>query len=119
MKPEQQRIAIAQACGWKLTETAVTYPNGLVIGFHPPEYVREVFLKACPDYLNDLNAMHEAEEVLSAGQINTYLGHLYKFGKVAAADSNPWEIIVARVAVHAPAAQRAEAFLRTLNLWTP
>ena len=96
MKPEQQRIAIAETCGWNLTETAVTYPNGLVIGFHPPEYVREVFLKACPDYLNDLNAMHEAEKKLPDALFVRYAN---------------W------IPPCATAEARAEAFLRTLGKW--
>jgi len=112
MTPESQRIAVAEACGWTLCHNTGGLPCGV-----PPGFIHEENSRQVPDYLNDLNAMHEAEKVLSAGQINTYLGHLYKYAKVATADSNPWEIIVARVAVHATAAQRAEAFLRTLNLW--
>jgi len=43
MKPEQQRIAIARACG----EDNDSILRGLI-----------------PDYLNDLNAMHEAEQTM-------------------------------------------------------
>lgn len=43
MTPEAQRIAIAEACGWQLLGGMWHHPIG---GF-------------IPDYLNDLNAMHE------------------------------------------------------------
>jgi hypothetical protein len=121
MTQEQKRIAIAEVCGWK---------------FHPPTehlyskqekadaimcWVRPGndpwLMERVPDYFNDLNACHEMEEVLNAGQINAYLGKLYENTKPAKVGSIPWEIICARVAVHATAAERAEAFGRALNLW--
>ncbi len=52
-------------------------------------------------YFNDLNAMHEAEKVLIGEQEAEYADSLCGNGSV-----------------FATAAQRAEAFLRTLNLWT-
>lgn len=98
MKPEKQRIKIAEACGWKKWDGENTaYPLGYL-------YESET-----PDYLNDLNAMHEAEKVLTEGQRRTFFFHL--FGTQRLDDSDLWK------AVHATAAQRAEAFLRTLNLW--
>jgi hypothetical protein len=128
MKPEQQIIAIAEACGWRLkwqnqggAPLLETKPQGHCweVWFNPDRRTvdsqgNEVYP---PDYLNNLNAMHEAEKVLNAGQINSYLGHLYLFTEVAKFGSNPWEIVAARVAIHATAAQRAEAFLKTLGLW--
>lgn len=53
MTPEKQRIAIAEVCGWKWTED----------GWHDTVRKRAVKMIAghnLPDYLNDLNAMHEA-----------------------------------------------------------
>lgn len=56
-----------------------------------------------PNYYGDLNAMHEAEKVLSPSQRVDYrLSLQFCLGK-----EDYW----------ATAAQRAEAFLRTLNLW--
>ena len=61
MNPEAQRIAIAEKCGWKRGEP---YRCG------DPRYHVEVrwtepkfgaILEQLPDYLSDLNAMHEAE----------------------------------------------------------
>ena len=56
-----------------------------------------------PDYLSDLNAMHEAEKVLTAVQRAQYIQEL--------------ERICEYDICFATASQRAEAFIRTLNLW--
>jgi hypothetical protein len=50
MTPEQQRIAIAEACGWKV------HPKDrfIVIPPNSPNSVQP--LHTLPDYLNDLNA---------------------------------------------------------------
>ena len=61
--------------------------------------------KQPPDYLNDLNAMHEAEKVLTSPQWDKYT--------VALLFATEHRMFCA-----ATAAQRAEAFLKTLNLWT-
>ena len=54
-----------------------------------------------PDYLNDLNAMHEAEKILSKEQWVIYEQHL-----------NRMKVFPM---VHATAKQRAEAFIRTME----
>lgn len=59
------------------------------------------------DPLNDLNAMHEAEKVLSS--FTVYSGCLEG---IIQRDGADWCLIF-----HATAEQRAEAFLRTLKLW--
>jgi hypothetical protein len=98
MTPEQQRIAIAEACGW--TEIS-DWGAGGINGKHPTEPWVEVI----PDYLNDLNAMHEAEGTLNkeSGYHETGGYGLY----LVALDHD----------VSATAAQRAEAFLRTIGKW--
>lgn len=90
MSPQAQRIAIAKACGWK---------DEIVKAFH-----------GLPDYLNDLNAMHEAEKVLTERQRLFYQVWLMKIQK-ADYQGGSW------YAIHAAAAQRAEAFLRTIGKW--
>jgi len=110
MNPEQQRIAIAEACGWKHGETTETaygasYP---LKGWRGPNSERFGHGQFPPDYLNDLNAMHEAQKVFTAEQHKRYLRHLA--GITLASDCLD-------EAVDATAAQRAEAFLRTLGLW--
>jgi hypothetical protein len=90
MSPDAQRIAIAEACGWKPLFISCDLNGNPFPGQDVP-----------PDYFNDLNAMHEAETVLILDcEWATYLDRL--------------SVIVAEGSlVHATAAQRAEAFLRT------
>lgn len=59
-----------------------------------------------PDYLTDLNAMHEAEKVLTGHQWTDYANVLTDIGPCSR-----------RGMIHATAAQRAEAFLRTVGKW--
>ena len=54
MKPEAQRIAIAEACGWNKIHGS-THPVG-VEGYSPTTGV----LEHVPDYLNNLNAIRSA-----------------------------------------------------------
>lgn len=108
MIPEAQRIAIAKACGWKIW---ASYDDGSIFYDSPENYSGGNILarypdldgsNKLPDYLNDLNAMHEAEKKLTTDELWDYCDLLdgLNGGHIATA------------------AQRAEAFLRTLNLWT-
>jgi hypothetical protein len=101
MKRQEQRIAIAKACGWH-----VSYDPPHYQGLHPELHEADDAPVALPDYLNDLNAMHEAEICL------VDQGKGADYGKHLAAMSGGY------LSRHlASAAQRAEAFLKTLNLW--
>ena len=98
MNKEQQRIAISRVDGW-----------------HPE--VEQLDL--LPDYLKDLNAMHEVEKVLKLDQIPRYLDKLAEVTQGCLFPS-PGDLNgMCRLSciTHATASQRAEAFLRTLNLW--
>ena len=109
MTPEAQRIAIAEACGFRKYER----PN-ILLWYHP----EKIAVRYCelPDYLADLNAKHEAEKTLSEGQqwqqacfIVNY--HVAPSGFPIFSRS---EVILLACAT---AAQRAEAFLKTLGKW--
>lgn len=107
MSPEAQRIAIAEACGWKRIGTQKNLPFYGWIEVGPCEEI--------PDYLNDLNAMHEAEKMLNQSGTWQYAANL---GRVVGQnlmkdirEHGEWMI------AHATAAQRAEAFLRTIGKW--
>ena len=107
MNKEQQRIKIAEACGFTVVSDGITHcltPCDFG-GMYTPE---GKLLKKTPDYLNDLNAMHEAEKVLKKRDL--YQKFLY-----LVVLEDPENIENERA--WATAAQRAEAFLRTLNLW--
>ena len=99
MKPEQQRIAIAEACGWRQSRSPMWDR-----WWH--EKGKKTYRQFAPDYLNDLNAMHEAEKVLDIvverGEYREYLSFI---------TGGEAEMI------YATASQRAEAFLRTLDKW--
>lgn len=115
MTNEEINIAIAKACGWKFIPE---YCHG---EDQPPEFttVTPDGKHLCgyyPDYYHDLNAMHEAEKLLeTADQQSRYYAEI--------ADITWWNIETGNRQVvfnqlTATAKQRAEAFLKTLNLWT-
>jgi len=111
MKPEQQRIAIAEACGW--TRCVFVESIGLAKGMpgnNKPSYgTYENGMAQLPDYLNDLNAMHEAEKTLNQNLAAEYARML---------TSTAWQSAQPTFApMTATAAQRAESFLRTINKW--
>ena len=115
MTPEAQRIAIAEACGCELQ------PGGKQ-GFIPDVSEHPEDMQDCPDYLNDLNAMHEAEKVFSNDQRRNYARMLFHVHPLHydTAEKDPdgyFHRMAVFFLVHATAAQRAEAFLRTLSLW--
>jgi len=123
MNKEKQRIKIAEACGWTILEPEIHptitymwgYPFGIICG--PRSIV--------PDYLNDLNAMHEAEKAcLTTIPLVTCYGIRLVNTLHREHKKNPriqdtsWRIpVVGNCGWFATAAQRAEAFLKTLNLW--
>jgi hypothetical protein len=105
MNQEKQRIAIAEACGWVMKTEQVEHTN-----WSQWTETRKFWVSPhrkrgeLPDYLNDLNAMHEAEKVLTdSDQKHKYASLLGRH--------DYWLLI------HATAAQRAEAFLRTIGKW--
>lgn len=107
LTPEQKRIAIAEACGWTdlrlvpdCLQPQIQMLEGQNLGYFGTLGFYEV-----PDYLNDLNAMHEAEKI---GLRNIDESALYYY----------WlEDIVGMIhSWHATAEQRADAFLLALNL---
>jgi hypothetical protein len=102
MKPEEQRIAIAVAVGRK-----VFHEDGK-IWVEIKEGLHGLVEDELPDYLNDLNAMHEAEKALDGMDQLTYLAKLHEGNHYCS-----W------AGTCATAAQRAKAFLKTLGLWKP
>ena len=107
MNNEKQRIAIAEACGWEFMDAGkfagVDYK--LVIPPHELSYTMtpDAAIRSTPNYLNDLNVMHQAEKVLTDDDHKKYRSWL-----VVVCYGQHWL---------ATAAQRAEAFLRTIGKW--
>lgn len=112
MTNEQINIAIAKLQGWtKINEV----DRGC--GIHPEFTDSKDYLGRpmknpptweIPDYCNDLNAMHEAEKLLNkkGAERRIYIAMIYKLVGYHSYD-----------VCHATAAQRAEAFLKTIGKW--
>lgn len=108
MTPEAQRIAIAEAC------PGLTF--GVITDKDPEIWVWPSG-RVTSDPLSDLNAMHEAEKVLvTTDYQNRYQAHI---AEICYGDEFRKNNQVVFNQLTATAAQRAEAFLRTLNLWQP
>ena len=90
MTPEEQRIAIAEACPFVRKDGHWVYKAHGV--------ARWIFF----DPLEDLNAMHEADKTIETPAAYEH-----------------WLIAVVKDGYHsrATAAQRADAFLRTIGKW--
>ena len=102
MTPEEQNWAISDIVAGGLDPHTMSPCDGREHLFiHRPNGDYE-----CLDYTSDLTAMHEAERTLTCLQSEDYGEELRKICQ------SDWFIY------HATAAQRAEAFLKTLNLWT-
>lgn len=96
MNKEDQRIAIAEACGIDIREhTVADFLTG-------KSNIRSYEL---PDYLDDLNAMHEAEKTLR-NQFTLQEEEYWR--RLQHVEPHP---------IYATAAQRAEAFLKTIGKW--
>ena len=108
MTPEQQRIAIAEACGFI---NARMWGESCIACMGITSEGKYWGGLGVPDYLNDLNAMHEAEKMLrkpmKGSDTDTIIGdRMHKYAELIG------------YAFDATANQRAEAFLRTIDKWT-
>ena len=126
MSEEEQRIAIAESVGYRIegiTGGVIVYkPNEsqgfgyCVEGRDHPEIV-----KMLPDYLNDLNAMHEAvayaktqyNDPESDGLLFCEATYIMTLNVLLGRNHWDCEFCI----VEATAAQRAEAFLKTIDKW--
>ena len=102
MTDEQMRIAIHEARG-----LTVHRSEGILL----PDIV------LVPNYLSDLNAMHEVVQLKGLEHSPAYEDNLAKVFGAGDSETDWWEATAYRgLLIHATARQRAEAFLRTLNL---
>ena len=103
MTDEQINAAIAEACGWT---DIFLHPEFGLMGTPPNT---PGLRTAVEFYTVDLNAMHEAEKMLSKAQWEDFVQHL----------ANDWSSVsdAWKDVCHTTARQRAEAFLRTLGKW--
>lgn len=119
MNPDKQRAAIAEYCGWKDVRGHMGIPpeNGRLFPYpeHHEEDWRLKPFRGIPDYLNDLNAMHEAErQLLIEGDYwGIYCDRLLDI----VVKTGGYGYTAADMYVHATAKKRAEAFLKTIGKW--
>jgi len=106
--PEDKRIHIAGLCGWiQIHKSAF---HGILVGILTGLTRRT--LLPIPDYLNDLNAMHEAEKLLrSEAQVDSWYVNMKRVVVVEDSNLNT----PTTQAMHATAEQRAEAFVLTME----
>lgn len=119
MTLERQRIAIAEYCGWKIADESQIKEragNAAWLLCKGPWWRNEqektiAVYNDLPDYLNDLNAMHEAVKTLPQNFKPRY------FSCLCAVVGGAISLHGYSEATEATAAQRAEAFLRTIKKW--
>ena len=136
MTPERQNIVIAEACGvepelvswlaqkgdcscysaerkWEVEEWLAKLPAGSWAADYKPAP-----LYRYPDYATNLNAIAGAEKILTQEQRFDFFYALNEAVGLVDPASPAWIKETAVVAlVQATAAQRSEAFLKTLGLW--
>lgn len=110
MTKRERQLAIAEACGFEEIQSFGKISVGIAKG--APNHQPLVL----PDYLHDLNAMHEAEKTLSEKQVVFYLTKLLQVRYRTGADHGMIACMQDKLAF-ATAPQRAEAFLRTIGKW--
>ncbi len=103
MTEQEQRIAIAEACGY----TGINVQSPLWFSEDKGRFV--------PDYPNDLNAMRDATLTLNEEQQNQFAAELMRV-LIINSDQIPEPCVLFEFC-NATAAQRAEAFLRTIGKW--
>lgn len=123
MTPEAKRIAIAEACGWKISPyKANPDRTGFLWGYKPDQQTPPGCSEPVPDYLNDLNAMHKAERaalvVFKDGvKWRDYRNEYKDWLWTICAPSRSGEDTGWGFPEFSTAAIKAEALLKTLGLW--
>lgn len=110
MKPESQRIAIAETCGF----AEIHHLSGQLCYDSIRSY-------AVPDYLNDLNAIREAclwaiDNLWDSDQVETFAKYLASRHPHYLFDS---DYDTAQIIIRSTAEDWCYAFLKTYNLWNP
>lgn len=114
MTPEEKRIRIATACGWEIRASGQYKNQATHQLFHNGKLIQtryiDVELSSLPDYLNSLDAMHEAEKALDWDQQVKFRIYL-----MMNSDGRKATYRTAEAALcHATVAQRAEALLAVI-----
>ncbi len=128
LTPKQKIIKVAELCGWKVEPTPfpeherfkfwLVAPNGVHCPSASPS-VDECWdwwqVSGVPDYLQNLNAMHEVENVqVNFSNILNYHCNLLEI-IIRDKDHDPNRKWPMSICIGAKAAQRAEAFVLTME----
>lgn len=114
MSPEAQHIALMESLGWRKESGFMEYDGAFLPWTVWVRNGEKVGNDKAPNFLNDLNAMHEAEKTLIDWvEYRINLSHVVGIGY--APDLDICDDI--KSFLSATAAQRAEAFMRTKGLW--
>lgn len=126
MSPEKQRIAIAAACNLfriaplkRTTRKGKDDPLGVRLWYCDNDHGGAKEYAEVPYYLTDLNAMYKAEEHAFGYSIELWDVYVEWLIKIIDDPDNASLTHNCYICAHASASQRAEAFLKTLNLWEP
>jgi hypothetical protein len=122
---EEKRIKIAEACGLNPVGVPFTRPEGdrwftpEAAKVHHRMWPRGAAVKVIPDYFNDLNAMRDAEVQKREDLEQDFAENLIRVVD-GVREQRHWSNFGSSMDyISASAAQRAEAFGLTLNLWQP
>jgi len=116
---EERCIKVGELCGWQGPfRKGNVHIHGFPSGMNVPkdadkDHGTRYWMKQghVPDYLNDLNAMHEVEQrrIMESDTVYAFMVHLVRICDAESWRMNPISLI------HATAAQRAEAFVLTME----
>ena len=110
MTDSEINIAIAEACGWLKRVPCNKCGHGTHQWLTPDGLV----VDKLTDYCHDLNAMHEAENMLTIDEQHSFVNHL---ANMLSCSYDFWDKEEDWKLTHSTARQRAEAFLRVKGLW--
>lgn len=119
MSDDQKRIRIAKGCGWKESDELWISPSGSKFARKRSYGAPIEDWEILPDYLNDLNEMHEAEKTFLPCETDQYVRYLWPIvADFWREQGKRTELFdqesIAFAIAHATARQRADAFLATL-----
>lgn len=134
MSNEELSVKIAKLCGWVHEVRKVPHlpPDELLSIMCPRKQYRWTYngnpvcvwqdddedaFRCIPKYATDLNAMHEAEELLTDKQLSEYNGAM--MGKICSSRNATTTPELLKASLHmyrATARQRAEAFIQVTDM---
>lgn len=119
--------AIAEACGWTVGKPYMSHSgwqrdfgkppfeiDSTWAGEPPPMEGCRINYDNCPNYVGSLDTMHDAWHTFGYDQRNTFE---YELDRIVNAPFLANETVTVCPPTNATAAQRAEAFLRTVSKW--